>query len=557
MKRIFLLLLFCSATVLAVSPPPGFKKSGTSLLSLYHDTLIMVNTSGDTVAKWYYDSDSSVYVLGGISGKPEIWFGDDGDSLKLDSTYFDSIVRTLGSGTGSGGLDEGELHTFLLHYLDSTSVSVPTADLATVADSAVVAASAGVSDSVGTISGIVDIDTLLRINGSYTMPSAAPDSAGMVITALTDSTAGWAASGAAGSTDSALVVQYAHVTDTADALRAEMADTAAAYGTSGVGDTADVLRAEMADTASAYGTAGVGDTADALRAEMADTAQAYGAAGLGDTADVLRAEMDDSAIVYAESRAGDTADIVRGEIGDTADVVRAEMPDTAALYGASHAGDTADILRAEMVDTAQAYSSIGLSDTAGAIRDDIRDTANALGFAPTASPTFTGAIDASGASLEIPNGANPTTDAAGELAHDSDDDLLETYSTIESESVVLPLHPSFQGTLFNPDNLTDSLPAYDVGELQWPGGIEIDSIQVTTSEDGAYALGFIAYSNADPPVLGEWIDTLNVGASDQKANSTTFTDANIEVGKTIYVSIPATDIDWVKFTVWFHGLGHD
>jgi len=34
-------------------------------------------------------------------------------------------------------------------------------------------------------------------------------------------------------------------------------------------------------------------------------------------------------------------------------------------------------------------------------------------------------------------------------------------------------------------------------------------------------------------------------------------DSLLEVGKTIYVGIPATDIDWVKFTIWFHGLGFD
>ena len=98
---------------------------------------------------------------------------------------------------------------------------------------------------------------------------------------------------------------------------------------------------------------------------------------------------------------------------------------------------------------------------------------------------------------------------------------------------------------------------FGAGTLEWPGGIEIDSIQVTTSTDGVYALGFIAYSNADPPVLGEWIDTLNVEATDQKVNSVLFYDATVEVGKTIYVSIPATDIAWVKFSVWFHGLGHN
>ncbi len=64
---------------------------------------------------------------------------------------------------------------------------------------------------------------------------------------------------ASGSTDSSLVAQYAHVSDTANVLRGEMEDSAH------VNDTANVLRAEMEDSAH------VNDTANVLRAEMVDS----------------------------------------------------------------------------------------------------------------------------------------------------------------------------------------------------------------------------------------------------------------------------------------------
>jgi len=132
--------------------------------------------------------------------------------------------------------------------------------------------------------------TVLKVKGLI-------EGSNITITADGDSAYSIAASG---STDSSLVAQYAHVSDTADALRAEMDDSAQAY----YSDSADVV-----------GFAHVTDTADAIRAVIPDSIEIVGYAHVTDTADVLRAEMPDT----AGSHAGDTATALRTEIGYIAD----------------------------------------------------------------------------------------------------------------------------------------------------------------------------------------------------------------------------------------------
>jgi len=103
--------------------------------------------------------------------------------------------------------------------------------------------------------------------------------------------------------------------------------------------------------------------------------------------------------------------------------------------------------------------------------------------------------------------------------------------------------------IWNPDIITDTVPIFEADSADYPGGIEIYSVAVQTSEDGTYALKFFSYTAADPPVLHDYIDTLNVGASDQRASSILFEDDDsplIDRGQSMYILTPSTDIDWIK-----------
>ena len=109
--------------------------------------------------------------------------------------------------------------------------------------------------------------------------------------------------------------------------------------------------------------------------------------------------------------------------------------------------------------------------------------------------------------------------------------------------------------IWNPDLITDTVPIFEADSLDYPGGITIQSVAVQTSEDGTYVLKFMSFTSADPPVFHDWVDTLNVGASDQRASSIIFEDDDsplIDRGQELYMLTPATDIAWIKVKYKFY-----
>ncbi|HET6455560.1 MAG TPA: hypothetical protein VFI02_14235, partial [Armatimonadota bacterium] len=166
----------------------------------------------------------------------------------------------------------------------------------------------------------------------------------------------------------------------------------------------------------------------------------------------------------------------------------------------------------------------------------------------------TGIVDFGGAaSHEIPNGANPTTDAAGEEAFDTDDFAVERYDG--TRSVLVPLYVTKEMLFWAPDGITDTVPILECDSAIHQGGIKILSVAVQTSVDGAYVLKLMSFDSADPPAFHDWVDTLNVGASDQFATSETFEDADassLDVGQKLYALTPATDIDWIKIKIRYY-----
>jgi len=102
-----------------------------------------------------------------------------------------------------------------------------------------------------------------------------------------------------------------------------------------------------------------------------------------------------------------------------------------------------------------------------------------------------------------------------------------------------------------PDLFTDTIPFFEVDSSIYPFGITITNTSILTSVDGVYALQIRQYTAADPPVASNWIDTLNVGSTDQRAASTTFTDATVPRGAFIYINTPDTDVDWIKVKIVF------
>jgi hypothetical protein len=154
--------------------------------------------------------------------------------------------------------------------------------------------------------------------------------------------------------------------------------------------------------------------------------------------------------------------------------------------------------------------------------------------------------------MQIPNDANPTTNVEGEMAWDSDDDAPEYYLGDQSASALSPVLRTMSALIWNPDLITDTVPIFYVDSMIYQGGIEIVRAELQTSEDGAYSLIVPYYTAADPPVLSDYIDTLVVGASDQRIASTTFENSTIARGQIVNIITPATDIDWIRVSLTYY-----
>jgi hypothetical protein len=89
--------------------------------------------------------------------------------------------------------------------------------------------------------------------------------------------------------------------------------------------------------------------------------------------------------------------------------------------------------------------------------------------------------------------------------------------------------------IWDPDAIDDSVPIFYIDSAEYPQGIKILSMECQTDADGTYALNVLSFTAADPPVFEDHIDTLNVGASDQRVQSETFEDDEVEVGKFMYL----------------------
>jgi len=142
--------------------------------------------------------------------------------------------------------------------------------------------------------------------------------------------------------------------------------------------------------------------------------------------------------------------------------------------------------------------------------------------------TGTGVYDFGGAtSVEIPNGANPTTDADGEIAYDSDDEAIEVYDG--SASRLIGTVQKFSATVYDPDTIQgteDALPLLPV-ESDWaPHGIKLLSVGIKTDQSSSYSITFEEWtspSDATPAT----IETVSTSTSYEEEDDGTLTDSDI------------------------------
>jgi hypothetical protein len=162
------------------------------------------------------------------------------------------------------------------------------------------------------------------------------------------------------------------------------------------------------------------------------------------------------------------------------------------------------------------------------------------------TPSFSSVTATS--ALDIPSAANPTTDAEGEIALDSDDYMLEVFSS--GTSRCLNTLQTAQMTVFDPDSIqptSDALPVLAV-EVEWaPHGITLVDVGIKTDSASSYSVTFEEWT--DPATYSSEIETVATSSSVEAADDGTLTDSSIAAGSIVFIDLPATDIDVLQ--VWF------
>jgi hypothetical protein len=156
--------------------------------------------------------------------------------------------------------------------------------------------------------------------------------------------------------------------------------------------------------------------------------------------------------------------------------------------------------------------------------------------------------------LKIPSSDDPTTNASGEFAWDTDG-ALEVYLTGESESALMPVFKHLSVPIVQPDSVqaySPDLHILTLNSLVYPFGIEIDSISIQLDADAAYSMVIEEWSGADPPVYQNAISTVTTGATDTYAIEAPDTDGNLDAGDKIYLDIPTTDVPKVTVEIYYH-----
>ena len=247
-----------------------------------------------------------------------------------------------------------------------------------------------------------------------------------------------------------------------------------------------------------------------------------------------------------------TAKIPTAEVADSAVAV----PDSIACLDIKC--DTRGIFESVDAETTivdYPYVGVATGDSATPTIETIEDSLALAGR--HAGQTWTGVHDFGGAtSLEIPNGANPTTDAEGEIAWDSDDDAIEVYSGDEAESGLIPFYQKIDAMIFKPDQVNDQVAIFHVDALLYPFGIEIDQVSITLPADAAYSMVFEEWAG-DPPAAQADIETVTTGAGDSYMEDGTITNDQVDADDYIFLDIPATDVDWIHVQVIYHVIQGD
>jgi hypothetical protein len=156
-------------------------------------------------------------------------------------------------------------------------------------------------------------------------------------------------------------------------------------------------------------------------------------------------------------------------------------------------------------------------------------------------------------SVEIPNGTNPTVDAAGEISVDTDDHMIRVYTNAQKG---IPLREVFQMTIYEPDQINDEIPFFHCDSTVYPHGCTVIKTAIQLPSDAAYTMTFEEW-DGDPPANQNTTEAVSTGSGDNYASSTSIDDGTIDADDHIFLDIPDTDVDWIQATVVIEAIQGD
>jgi hypothetical protein len=149
--------------------------------------------------------------------------------------------------------------------------------------------------------------------------------------------------------------------------------------------------------------------------------------------------------------------------------------------------------------------------------------------------TYTGTHDFGGATVELPNGNNPTVSAAGTASVDANDNSLRLYGSAER---VIP-----DGV----QAVSDAIPILTVESTWAPAGITIRDIYLKTSASSTYSINLEEWTS---PTDGAptTIEAVATSSTTEAEDDGTLADGAIAAGSLIFVDLPATAESWIQVT---------
>jgi hypothetical protein len=195
-------------------------------------------------------------------------------------------------------------------------------------------------------------------------------------------------------------------------------------------------------------------------------------------------------------------------------------------------------------------------DAKSELESQIADVAD---FAEADGDVYTGDHDFGGADLELPQGQTPDTDGDIDLDF-TDGKLVIQHGSAHAElagstDVVMgSLITSWGGTIIAPDGVNDVFTVKAINSIQFPHGVVITAIYLGISSDTGYVLTVQNFDDFDTINAGNpTIDIVTYSADTTgEIIDSAPTYATIAAGQLIMLSIPATDVDWIRFEIYYY-----